>query len=67
MSDAATVSTSETPEVHVSELRESLARTADVLTRLRLAAKGGEKAKWERVATKVHRVAAAIDRVLQGI
>jgi hypothetical protein len=67
MSDAVTEATRQNVDVHVQDVRDGLAKAADALTRLRMHATAPQKPKWERLSTKVHRVAAAVDRVLQSI
>ena len=64
MTDIVTLKTREDIQVHVDDLRDAMTKTLDALTRLQQHARGPEKAKWQRVSTKAHRLINTVDRVL---
>ena len=65
MTDA-TLATLGTTESLTNDLRAGFTAALDALTRLEQNARGTEKAKWSRLARKVHSVVNHADRVLQG-
>ncbi len=67
MIDSTTLATRENITVHVDELKDGFNRTLDALSRLEQHARGLEKAKWRRLAKRVHSVINHADRVLSAV
>lgn len=65
--DIVTLKTREDMQVHVDDLKEGFNKTLDALSRLQQHARGPEKLKWQRLATKLHRVINYADRVLESV
>lgn len=67
MSDPTTEATRANDSIHRDELKAGLLAVLDALTRMQQHARTTDKAKWQRLQTRAHRLNNACDRVLVGL